>query len=510
MAETLYRKYRPQKFADVSGQLGIIQTLKNQVALGHLGHAYLFSGMRGTGKTTTARLLAKAANCHSRGANDFEPCGTCTSCVEITTSRSVDVIELDAATHTGVDNVREQIVENARFMPTRDKFKIFIIDEVHMLSTSAFNALLKSLEEPPAHVIYILATTELHKIPATVASRCQRFIFRPLAAAIMAERLKEIARAENMEVADEVIHRVLVSAGGAMRDAESLLGQLFALGEKKLTTQTANLVLPPTYFTEAGEFLVLIGEGRNSDAFLQLESLMARGVDLQLFHDTILRRAHEILLTAVTNSIPSHLGIFSENESAALRAWATQLSAAKLAQIIEALLEKRALYKTLASPLMPLHLVIINCTTAPTVLEPPVVAPLIVLPATPVAAPTPIIISPPKSATTNFSVEEVVAKWPQCLQTIIAAAPSLSMVLSGLQIKEVRDQNLILTVAFPLHQAKLSEARTKSLVEQKISECFGDNLFYLVELEETEPEKPVAADPAIRDALATFGGEVVE
>lgn len=497
MAETLYRKYRPQKFADVSGQTGIIQTLKNQVALGHLGHAYLFSGMRGTGKTTTARLLAKAANCHNRSASDFEPCGICTSCVETTAGRSVDVIELDAATHTGVDNVREQIVENARFMPTRDKFKIFIIDEVHMLSTSAFNALLKSLEEPPAHVIYVLATTELHKIPATVASRCQRFVFRPLAAAIMAERLKEIARAENMEVADEVIHRVLVSAGGAMRDAESLLGQLFALGENKITAQTANLVLPPTYFTEAGEFLVLIGMEKSGDAFLQLESLLARGVDMQLFHDTILRRAHEILLTAVTNSIPSHLGIFSENESAALHTWATQLSAAKLAQIIESLLEKRALYKTLSSPLMPLHLVVVNCTTAFAAAEhaPP--------------SPLPTVLSP-KTAATNFSLEEISAKWPQCLQTIIAAAPSLSMVLSGLQIKEVREQNVILTVPFPLHQAKLSEARTKSLIEQKITECFGDNLFYLVELEENEPEKPTITDPAIRDALATFGGEVVE
>jgi DNA polymerase-3 subunit gamma/tau len=175
---TLYRKYRPQKFTDLVGQEYIVQTITNEIKLEHLAHAYLFSGPRGVGKTTLARLLAKAVNCSNRAKDTFEPCEECSSCQEITLGRNVDVIEIDAASQTGVDNVRENIIENAQYKPTKSPYKVFIIDEVHMLSTSAFNALLKTLEEPPAHCIFVLATTELHKLPATILSRCERFNFK--------------------------------------------------------------------------------------------------------------------------------------------------------------------------------------------------------------------------------------------------------------------------------------------------------------------------------------------
>ncbi|PIT89446.1 MAG: DNA polymerase III, subunit gamma and tau, partial [Candidatus Levybacteria bacterium CG10_big_fil_rev_8_21_14_0_10_36_7] len=186
----LYRKYRPQVFSDIVGQNHIKVTLKNEIETGSLGHAYLFSGPRGSGKTTTARIFAKALNCLNRKKNESEPCNKCESCREIIDGNSLDLLEMDAASHTGVDNVRENIIHNSRFTPVKRKYKIFIVDEVHMLSISAFNALLKTLEEPPSYVVFILATTETHKIPLTIKSRCQHFSFGRVGVEDMISKLK--------------------------------------------------------------------------------------------------------------------------------------------------------------------------------------------------------------------------------------------------------------------------------------------------------------------------------
>jgi len=228
------RKFRPQNFDEVIGQDHISQTLKNAIAENRIAHAFLFSGPRGCGKTTMARILAKALNC--KEGPTANPCGVCESCLAVDKGSSVDVLEIDGASNTGVDDIRE-LRENVKFAPANSKYKVYIIDEVHMISTSAFNALLKTLEEPPAHVVFILATTEQHKVPVTVLSRCQRYRFKLIPSKEIAQAIKNIAQKENFEIDDEALSVITSASGGSMRDALSLLDQAVSASDGKITGQ---------------------------------------------------------------------------------------------------------------------------------------------------------------------------------------------------------------------------------------------------------------------------------
>src|SRR2546421_7676175 len=239
--QVIARKWRPQRFDDVVGQQAVTRTLRNALASRRLAHAFVFAGPRGVGKTTTARILARALNCANGPTPD--PCGQCDACVEIAEGRDIDVLEIDAATHTQVDNIREVIIAGLAIAPVRNRFKIFIIDEVHQLSNSSFNALLKSIEEPPPHVVFMMATTELDKIPETVLSRSQVYEFRTIGTKSIAAQLRTIVDAEGIGVADDSLHLIARDADGSMRDAQTKLDQVIAFTGTTITEADVAAVL---------------------------------------------------------------------------------------------------------------------------------------------------------------------------------------------------------------------------------------------------------------------------
>ncbi|MDY5649311.1 MAG: DNA polymerase III subunit gamma/tau, partial [Lachnospiraceae bacterium] len=280
----LYRKFRPTEFEDVKGQDHIVTTLKNQIMADRIGHAYLFCGTRGTGKTTIAKIFAKAVNCEH--PVNGSPCGECRMCRAIAAGTSMNVVEIDAASNNGVDNIRE-IREEVAYSPTEGRYRVYIIDEFHMLSIGAFNALLKTLEEPPSYVIFILATTEAHKIPVTILSRCQRYDFRRISMDTISDRLSELMKKEGVEVEERAIRYVAKAADGSMRDALSLLDQCIAfyLGQK-LTYDNVLEVLGAVDTEVFGSFLAQILKEDILGCIRGLEDLIIQGRELtQFFSD---------------------------------------------------------------------------------------------------------------------------------------------------------------------------------------------------------------------------------
>ena len=277
----LYRKWRPRVFGDVKGQDHIVTTLQNQIRSERIGHAYLFCGTRGTGKTSVAKIFAKAVNCEH--PEDGSPCGECPSCQQIQAGTSLNVVEIDAASNNGVENIRE-IRDQVQYPPTEGKYRVYIIDEVHMLSTGAFNALLKTLEEPPSYVIFILATTEVHKIPITVLSRCQRYDFRRITVDTIADRLKELTDAEGMAVEDRALRYVAKAGDGSMRDALSLLDQCaaFHYGET-LTYENVLDVLGAVDNRVFRELFGTLRNGQTKECILRLEEMVIQGRELSQF-----------------------------------------------------------------------------------------------------------------------------------------------------------------------------------------------------------------------------------
>lgn len=297
----LYRKFRPDNFNDVKGQDHIVTTLRNQIRSGRIGHAYLLTGTRGTGKTTVAKLFAKAVNCEN--PHEGNPCNECRMCKGIISGTSMNVIEIDAASNNGVENVRE-IVDEVRYSPTEGKYKVYIIDEVHMLSAGAFNALLKTIEEPPSYVIFILATTEVHKIPVTILSRCQRYDFKRISIDTIAGRLRELMDIENIEIEDKALHYIARVADGSLRDALSLLDQCisFYLG-KKITYDNVLDVLGTVDTKVFSDLLQCVRHQDVSGCIRILDDIESNGRELSQFVTDFIWYLRNLLLVKTTDNV---------------------------------------------------------------------------------------------------------------------------------------------------------------------------------------------------------------
>ncbi len=310
--QVIARKWRPQTFEEVTGQEAITRTLRNAIEHDRLHHAYIFSGSRGVGKTTTARLLAKALNCHKTTKPNPKPCDfgdedACVSCKEISESRSIDVFEFDAASHTGVEDIRELILESININPARDRYKVFIIDEVHMLSNSSFNALLKTLEEPPPRVEFIMATTELHKLPDTILSRCQEFEFRSIPLNKIFERLKLIADAEKINVSSEALKEIARSGEGSMRDAQSNFDQVISFSGEKIGTEEVISALGIASAEMLTKTLDAISQNKPAEVLKVVDELISRGQDLQNFCRDLLSFFRDLLVVKMAGDIENLL-----------------------------------------------------------------------------------------------------------------------------------------------------------------------------------------------------------
>ena len=304
--QVIARKWRPQTFEEVTGQEHITQTLRNALAHDRLHHAYLFSGARGVGKTTTARLLAKALNCHKTDKPNLNPCRTddptaCPSCIEISESRSMDVLEFDAASNTQVEKIREIILQNINIAPARDRYKVFVIDEVHMLSTSSFNALLKTVEEPPDDVVFIMATTELHKVPETIRSRCQEFDFRTIPLQKIFDRLKLIAQAEKVDVDDASLRQIARSGMGSMRDAQSNFDQVISFSGEKISIADVTNALGIASSEMLTRVIGAISDRKPSVVLDVVADLISRGQDTRNFCRDLLGVFRDLMVFKVSD-----------------------------------------------------------------------------------------------------------------------------------------------------------------------------------------------------------------
>lgn len=356
MYQALYRKYRPQTFDDVVGQQAVTQTLKNQLVNHRLSHAYLFTGSRGTGKTSSAKILAKAVNCEN--PQDGNPCNCCAACRAIDAGSCMDVLEIDAASNNGVDNVRD-LRDDAVYTPSQVKMRVYIIDEVHMLSLSAFNALLKIIEEPPEHLLFILATTELHKVPATILSRCQRFSFRRISQDDIAARLQYVAFHEDIALEPSAARVLARLADGGLRDALSLLDQCASATSGELTAERVYACLGIAGIQECGKLMACIANHDTPGALSLMNRFYAEGKDLGALLDEMacLTRDYMILKTAPKEGIGMLSGVASDQEVQAL---SQRFSSGELVRMMRLIQDTAAGFTRSTSRRMDAELCIVN------------------------------------------------------------------------------------------------------------------------------------------------------
>jgi DNA polymerase-3 subunit gamma/tau len=500
--QVFYRKWRPQTLAEVVGQEQVTQTLSNALKTGRVSHAYLFYGPRGTGKTSTGRILAKAVNCTSRGKN--KPCNRCQMCQSITEGRALDVIEIDAASNRGIDEIRD-LREKVNYAPNQAQYKVYIVDEVHMLTKEAANALLKTLEEPPPYVIFILATTEIHKVPATILSRCQRFDFRRISQADVVSKLEQICSSEGIKIELEGLRLIARSATGSLRDAENLLEQLTTYHGNEIELRQIQEILGITGDQRAKELLRHIVNNDTAAGLSTINSVNSDGLDLRQFNRELVEYLRELLL--VKSGSEEAVDLTTE-DIAELKKLAAKTSLAQIARAIKLFGQLELGFDNYST--LPLELALVDCAQpvekpeepeeavkpAPAV-EPKPPQPQMVKPVE--AKPQPVKPAPaveaeatpakpqavkpepaePQAAPapTNNEIERLRQSWRQVIEEApdeVKRTPAIAILRSaGVKPVAIEGDTVTLAFRYPIHKEKMESVENQQVAQKIIANFLG-------------------------------------
>ncbi len=519
MSQALYRKWRPQTWDAVIGQQHVVQTLRNALAADHIAHAYLFAGPRGTGKTTTARLLAKAVNCLDEDLSQ-RPCGKCDYCLAVNEGRFLDLIEIDAASNNGVDDVRD-LRDKIGFSPSQGRYKIYIIDEVHMLSTPAFNALLKTLEEPPPHAIFVLATTEIHKIPATVLSRCQRHEFRRVPVDEIVANLKKIVQAEKIQADDDALLQIARQSAGGMRDAISLLDQLSSTGDR-ITLALAQTVLGTATSQTVLDIVASINEHDPAHGLETIHKALDAGADPRSLARQIVEYLRGLMLIQMGNTgqVEATADVKKQMQSHA-RSFSTSDVLRMMKAFNNAATDLRGGWQPSLS--LELALADVLDSPSPTASQPvmavqpksqpaPTVSPSVegtVGKATPETAEASTQASP--SQKTAIDANDIIKAWKQMSGALPKSHANLSALMNSVKMIDVQHGTLILGLASEVLVSKIDKPDQIETIQKLIRDQFGVDMPIRCMVTTARGKIPpnVPQDGMVATAIQ-HGGEIVD